>query len=171
MMEMRNAAVIEGLKQAMQAEADGHNFYVLAAKSTKDKKGKEVFLSLAKDEAEHLEYLKAQYQSFLKSGGPDSKIKLGKAKARPGKSPIFSSDFKKRLGKAQLEMSSLSIGAQLELNAILFYKTQSENADDQIVKAFFAELAEWESGHYELLVRQQQLLQEDFWLENRFFPS
>jgi rubrerythrin len=170
-MEQKIESVVVGLKQAMQAEADGHNFYVLAAKNTKDKKGKEVFLSLAKDEAEHLEYLKAQYQSFLKTGGPDSHIKLGKSKTRPGKSPIFSNDFKKRLGKAQLEMTSLSIGAQLELNAIEFYKKESDKASDLIVKSFYAELAAWESGHYELLVRQQQLLQEDYWLENRFFPS
>jgi rubrerythrin len=170
-MDQKNAAVIEGLKQAMQAEADGHNFYVLAAKNTKDKKGKEVFLSLAKDETEHLAYLKAQYESFLKTGGPDSGIKLGKSKARPGKSPIFSVDFKKRLKKAQLEMTSLSIGAQLELNAIQFYKSESAKTDDPVVKAFYAELAEWESGHYELLVRQQQLLQEDFWLQSNFYPS
>lgn len=163
--------VIDGLKKAMQAEADGHNFYVLAAKNTRDKKGKEVFISLAKDESDHLEYLKAQYQSFLKTGAPDKKVKLGKSKQRPGKSPIFSSDFKKRLGKAQLEMTALSIGAQLELNAIDFYRSESKNASDLVVKAFYAELAEWESGHYELLVRQQQLLQEDFWHENNFYPS
>lgn len=163
--------VIEGLKQAMQAEADGYNFYLLAAKSTKDKKGKEVFISLAKDESDHLEYLKTQYQSFLKTGKPEKKAKLGKSKAHPGKSPIFSNDFKKRLKKAQLEMSALSIGAQLELNAIEFYRAESKKAKDPVVKSFYAELAEWESGHYELLVRQQQLLQEDFWLENRFFPS
>jgi hypothetical protein len=45
--------VIEGLKKAMQAEADGHNFYIWPPKNTKDKKGKEVFISLAKDESIH----------------------------------------------------------------------------------------------------------------------
>lgn len=163
--------LIEGLKKAMQAEADGHNFYMLAAKNTKDKKGKEVFISLAKDESIHLDYLKAQYQSFLKTGEPDKEVKLGKSKTRPGKSPIFSNEFKKRLGKAQLEMTALSIGAQLELNAIEFYRQESQKANIPAVKAFYSELAEWESGHYELLVRQQQLLQEDFWLENNFYPS
>jgi hypothetical protein len=51
------------------------------------------------------------------------------------------------------------------------YRTESQKATDPVVKAFYAELAEWESGHYELLVRQQQLLQEDFWLANNFYPS
>lgn len=170
-MEKKIVGVIDGLKRAMQAEADGHNFYVLAAKNTKDKKGKEVFLSLAKDELDHFDYLKAQYQSFLKTGRPDAKIKLGKSKSRPGKSPIFSTDFKKRLSKAQLEMTALSIGAQLELNAIEFYRAESEIASDPKVKAFYAELMEWEIGHHQLLVRQQQLLQEDFWLANNFYPS
>jgi len=82
--------LIEGFKKAMQAEADGHNFYMLAAKNTKDKKGKEVFIALAKAESIHLDYLKAQYQSFLKTGEPDKKAKLGKSKSRPGKSPIYS---------------------------------------------------------------------------------
>jgi len=68
-------------------------------------------------------------------------------------------------------MTALSIGAQLELNAIEFYRSESQKAINPSVKAFYTELAEWESGHYELLVRQQQLLQEDFWLENNFYPS
>jgi rubrerythrin len=162
--------ILDGLKLAIQAETDGHNFYLMAAKNTKDKKGKAVLSSLAKDEADHLQYLRTQYKSFLETGGPDSKIKLGKPRVRSGKSPIFSADFKKRLGKADYEMTALSIGTLLELNSIKFYKAESEKEVDPIVKTFYAELAEWESGHYQLLIRQQELLKEDYWFESKFYP-
>jgi rubrerythrin len=70
--------ILKGLRQAMQAEVDGHNFYKMAAEKTNDDQGTDVFNQLAKDEIEHFTFLKAQYESFLKDGKPDMKVKLGK---------------------------------------------------------------------------------------------
>ena len=35
---------------------------------------------------------------------------------------------------------------------------------------FFTELAEWEAGHYEALLTQQESLKEDYWSASRFSP-
>lgn len=34
----------------------------------------------------------------------------------------------------------------------------------------YTELAEWESGHYEALTRQQEELKEDYWSAGGFSP-
>ena len=67
-------------------------------------------------------------------------------------------------------MTALSVGIQLELAAQTFYKGQSEEASNDTVRDFFAELAEWESGHYQALLTQQEALKEDYWSTSRFSP-
>jgi rubrerythrin len=161
--------ILAGLKQAMQAEVDGHNFYKMAANSTSDNQGKEVFNQLAKDEIDHYTFLKAQYESFSKDGKPNTGIKLGQPSQKPD-SPIFSDNFKDRLQDAHYEMTALSIGVQLELSAINFYKAEAAKYSDATVKKFYADLAEWEAGHHRLLLKQQQELQEDYWSDSHFFP-
>ena len=124
-----NKRLLDGLMKAMQAEVDGHNFYKMAANSADDEKGKEVFMALAQDEVEHYVFLKAQYDSFLKSGKADTKVKLGKP-SQSGDSPIFSDSFRTRIKEAHYEMTALSIGIQLEMSAIRFYRGEAEAAPD-----------------------------------------
>jgi rubrerythrin len=169
-MDKSTQEILDGLKLAMQAESDGHYFYMMAAAKITDGKGKEVLESLAKDEIDHFDFLKAQYKSFSETGKPETKIKLVKPKGLAGNMPIFSDDFKKRLGEAHYEMSALSVGAQLELNSMNFYRAQAEKAGDPIVKAFFGELADWESTHYHMLINQQEQIKEDYWFQNKFYP-
>jgi rubrerythrin len=161
--------VLEGLKQAMQAEVDGHNFYKMASNNMKDEDGKKVFQMLAKDEIDHFSFLKAQYESIRAKGKVNPDVKLGKP-SETEETPIFSDDFKNRLKEAHIEMSALSVGAQLELASIKFYKAESDKAQDPDVKKFYLELADWETTHHRRLVRQQEELQEDYFHDNRFYP-
>lgn len=165
----KNDSILEGLKKAMQAEADGHNFYKMAANSISDETGKETFDSLAKDEVDHFKFLKAQYDSFEKNGRPDMEAKLGKP-SEFEESPIFSEDFKKRLHDAHYEMTALSIGVQLELASIKFYESESAKATDKTVKKFYKELAEWETTHHRRLLKEQQELTEEYWQAGHFYP-
>lgn len=161
--------ILGALKEAMQAEVDGHNFYRMAADSTRDEMGKEAFKSLANDEVEHYTFLKAQYTAFENEGKPDLTIKLGKP-SESSESPMFTEDFKNRIKEAHYEMTALSVGVQLELSAIKFYKDQAEKANDQTVKNFFTELADWETTHHRRLLKQQQELKEDYWQDGHFAP-
>lgn len=169
-MDKENAKILNALIWAMQAETDGHYFYKMVASKTKDVKGKEVLLMLAKDELDHFDYLKAQYDSFQKTGKPAKKLKISKPKGRTSKSPIFSKDFKKSIGKAHFEMSALSIAISLELSSMNFYRHRANETRNPALKDFFGKLADWEATHYQILVREQTRLQEDYWIENRFYP-
>ncbi len=162
--------IIDGLKKAIQAEGDGHNFYVMAAQSTKDPKGKEVFLRMAEEEKEHIIYLRHQYKTIKETGKPDKSVELASPAQLSGTSPIFSDKIKSRINDAHLEMSALSIGIQLELNSISFYKQQATEATLPEVKKFYRELVDWETGHYHALLRQQEILKEDYWNAAGFSP-
>jgi len=169
---MNDAAkrVTDGLKQAVRTEADGFHFYTMAANSVQDPKGKEVFTRLAQDELSHLRFLNVQYKSFMDNGKPDEQAQLGPRSEWAGENPIFSEKIHKRLGQAHFEMSALSIGIQLELGSEQFYRQEAEAAEDPVVKKFFTELAEWESGHYHALLKQQESLKEEYWSKGGFSP-
>ncbi len=160
--------LIEGLKHAIQTEADGYQFYLMAAEKTKDGTGKEMFRILAEEELRHKEFLYAQYKSITDTGHIDANLELGEPSDFG--SGIFSSDIVKRLNDSQFEMSALSIGIQLELSSIDFYKMQVELATDPDVKKFFNELVIWEQKHYQALLRQHDMLKEEFWAQGGFAP-
>ena len=169
-MDDATAKMAEGLKQAIDAEVDGYHFYMMAANSTSDEKGKEVFDKLAHDEAEHANFLRAQYDSVMKTGKGDASVKLSAATTYEGDHPIFSEDLKARMKAPNYEMSAVSIGAQLELQAIQFYQEQADAAVDEIVRACFLELASWEKGHYDALTKQLDLLRGETWDRDSFSP-
>ena len=167
---MDNKSLKEALVKAIQAEIEGHNFYMMSARSTEDQKGKDIFTQLAAEETEHAAYLKGQYKSIMETGMPDKSLKLGSRLQLTGSSPIFSDKLKSRAKDAHYEVTALSIGIQLELNAMKFYKEQAELTDDATVKEFFSELAEWETGHYNALLKQHDYLKEDYWSTAGFAP-
>jgi rubrerythrin len=144
MRESTAGALAEGLLRAMRAEHEGHHFYSLAAQSTSDPKGRETFQRLAAEELDHFEFLKAQYRSVIETGRPDANLRLGARSDVAGASPIFSESLRARIATAHYEMVALSVGAQLELNAIRFYSQAAVEVSDPAVRAFYRELAEWE---------------------------
>ncbi len=162
--------IIEALKRAILAERNGHYFYLMAAQTTKDPKGKEVFTDLAKEELNHMEYLQQNYRSVLEQGTLNSEVTLTKIADLSGPSPIFSESFKSRIGESHYEMTALSIGIELELNAMNYYRSQAEQIADPEAKKFFSELSDWEQGHYRALLRQQEEVKEDYWAQSGFAP-
>jgi len=169
-MDKATKRIAEGLLKAIQLEVDGQHFYRMAAKSTTDPKGREVFERLAREEEEHEYFLKTQYKSILETGAPNEEVKLGPQADLSGASPIFSDQIQARLQDAHYEMSALSIGIQLELTSIKLYRGEVEAITDPTVKSFYTKLAEWESGHHNALLRQQEMLKEDYWQAGDFYP-
>lgn len=162
--------IAEGILQAMRAEHEGQYFYLMAAQSTQDPKGREIFKRLAKEEQDHFDFLKAQYESVLRTGKPDVNLKLGPKSDLTGPNPIFSDALRSRIAEADYEMTALAVGIQLELTAEKYYSKAAQEASDSHVKSFFEELAQWESGHYHALLSQQEDLKEDYWSAGHFAP-
>lgn len=165
-----NKQLRDGLLKAIKEEIEGHNFYMMAAKTTEDEQGKRVFEKLAQEEIEHVNFLKAQYKAFVETDNPDSTVKLALSSAISPEKSIFSDKIRARINNAHYEMTALSVGIQLELSAMKFYKGEADRATNPVVKDFFSELAQWEQGHYTILLNQQEALKDDYWTNNSFAP-
>lgn len=162
--------LLKGLQKAIEFEQSGHYFYLMAAESMKDSKGKKLFKKLADEELDHKKFLEVQYKSILKSGKTDPKAQLKNGIDLSGESPLFSDGLRKRIKDAHFEVSALAIAINLELNSIKHYKSEAKVATESKVKKFFESLVKWETGHYDALIRQDKLLKEEYWEQSGFAP-
>ncbi|UCE66757.1 MAG: ferritin family protein [Candidatus Zixiibacteriota bacterium] len=159
----------DGLAVAIQTELEGFEFYIIAAKKSKDEGAKKMFESLAADELRHRDMLNDQYQLIIQ--GKDFKPFKKPPRSRfKVKSPVFSREFLESKKKKNFEMSALSIGIMLEQNAIEFYRQQKESSRDPKAKKLFHELAVWEGEHLRALIAQKRFLQRAIFDEARFEP-
>ena len=169
-MKKQTERVLDGLKTAMEAELTGHQFYKAASKNTKDPKGKETFSRMAEEEMRHFNDLRHQYRSILKTGQYDFTTPRHKTHKKSGLSPIFSKEIRNRLKTSHFEVSALTIGMKLEMEAEAFYRKCAARATTPGAKKFYNELADWEQGHYQSFKNQLDLLKEEYFAANRFVP-
>ena len=169
-MEKNTEEILQGLKTAIEAELTGHEFYKNAAKTTSDPVGKETFSRMAEEEMGHFNYLRHQYKSIMERGEYDLTKKLLKEDHTDAESPIFSDEIKRRVKDSHFEVSALTIGMKLELDAMRFYRACAEKADSQDVRKFYNELADWEKDHYHAFEQQLDELKEDYFQANNFVP-
>ena len=166
-MDKNTEEILAGIKTAMEAELTGHAFYKNAAENTDDPMGKETFSRMAEEELSHFNYLRHQYKSVLEKGAFDFGEKL-KPQHKHAEHPIFSDAIKNRIKESHFEVSALSIGMKLEMDAMRFYRSCSEKAQDEEVKQFYIELADWEQDHYRAFKQQLDLLKQDYFEANNF---
>lgn len=162
--------ILEALKTAMEAELTGLNFYKNASENISDPKGKEAFLRMANEEEAHFRYLRKQYQSILKEGNFDFAKSLVKESHEQTENPIFSQAIKDRIKECHFEVSVLTIGMKLELDAINFYNSCAQKAESPEEKQFFQDLVKWETTHYDAFEWELNNMKEEYWQANNFAP-
>lgn len=158
------------LRRAMEVERDGFHFYSLAAERSEDVGARETFGRLAAEEKAHYEVLQRRYRTLMETGAWEADLVLEGAHVLDPSPEIFSEAFRRRLQGKHLEMAALSIGILLEKNAIKFYLHAADSAKDDEAHSFFRELADWEDRHYQMLLRQDEAIKEEYWNKNRFAP-
>lgn len=163
-------AMLAEIERAMRAEHEGYHFYLMAARSTSDDKARAVFEQLARDERKHYEFLARQLAALTDTGSLDADVVLDEPPVVDPEDSIFSEELKQRLDQAHFEVTALSIGMQLELDAVRGYRAAAEQAPDPEVKKLLTDLAAWESTHYQRLLAQQNELKEEYWFNARFAP-
>jgi rubrerythrin len=169
-MNKETEKILQGLKTAIETELAGHEFYKNAAITTSDPTGKETFSRMAEEEMGHFNYLRHQYKSVLEKGDYDLTTMLPKKDRKHTESPIFSDEIKRRIKDSHFEVSALTIGMKLELDAMQYYRSCAETADNKEVRRFYTELADWEQEHYHTFEKQLDMLKEDYFQANNFVP-
>jgi len=165
--------ILEVLRRAYQIEIEGYTFYSMAADRASKPAVQELFDKLARDEVEHKAYLRDVMHGYGEKG--TAAFLVGQVGRREPEmqaftAQIFTDEFKKQAEGADFEIGVLSIGMQLETNAIAHFTRASKSAGEREVREFYTFLANWEKKHLEALQGLYNAVRQDFWSEGRFSP-
>lgn len=161
---------LEILKEAILIEAQGIQFYQLAAANVEDQEAKESFLFLAGEEVRHRQWLEQMFRNL--SAQQPVPVALEDI-MKPGQEPpagIFDP------AKIQPEFGSLAvsvfrIGMLIEKASIDFYQTAAEKSELEEARALYRRLVDWEGHHLERLTRIYDELKEMWWAKQGFSPA
>jgi len=147
---------IEALKIAYQTELDGYDFYQKSAKNCKNRLGKVIFDSLAKEEHGHINMIKKIWDSLEKDENWPDLPKPGKGeKLMPVEFDSIFKEAEKEMDKnAEADaddIKAIKFAMDLESKGYEFYKKHEEDSDNELEKQFYAKLSAEESNHYKVL--------------------
>lgn len=154
-MSTEREAHVEALQVALDTEKKGYHFYKIAARSSKDPKGREVFEHLANDEVEHMGVIATVYES-LTSNKPW--LTYEEAVEEFGKTPkekIIFPDAPEETQEDFDDLKALEEALAFEKKAVEFYTKQLGESEGNKAKAFYQSLIEIEESH--VLIIQAEL--------------
>jgi len=153
------------LRKAFQVEVDGFTFYSMAAERAAKPATQKLFARLARDETEHQAYIKAVMRRYEDLGAGSFRFDRRDPDLAEFSSEIFTGDFKEQVQGEVFETGALSIGIQLETNAVAFFGDAAEEASDPQVSGFYRFLADWEGSHLRILQQLYDSIRADPWPE------
>ncbi|UCG39414.1 MAG: ferritin family protein [bacterium] len=146
-MSDKREAHVEALQIALDTEKKGYRFYKIAAMSSKDPKGREVFEHLAKDEIEHMGVFATLYESLTND---EPWMTYEEAAARFGETPREEIIFPEVPEEPQEDfddLKALEEALEFEKKAVRFYTERAAQAEDGKAEAFYRKLVEIEESH------------------------
>lgn len=158
---------LEALRVAMATEKEGYEFYKKTADQIEGPAAQKMFLSLAQDEMQHLQWLEAQEESLLEKG-EGLAYEPPRQKASQGL-PIFPS-VKEKMGDYRSQLSTLKLGLEMEERSRQLYLKAAAECLDERGRAMYSHLAAWEGEHWELLKREHDFLMEEYRRRMGFEP-
>jgi rubrerythrin len=162
-------AVLTALQMAIQTEIDGVNFYQKFAAQTQDSGAQAMFERLAKDEVIHLELLQ-NTRAMLEESGEWAEYK-GVVLDEFEAAPIFSRErVEQNVVEYTSDLSALRVAYLIEKDAMDFYTHAAEQTGDPNGRRMFADLAEMERGHLNLLEGEYSFLRGQFHTAMGFAP-
>ncbi len=153
------------LRKAFQVEVDGFTFYSMVAERADKPAVQQLFERLARDETEHQAYIKAVMRRYEDLGVGSFRFDRRDPDLGEYSSKLFTEEFKDQAQGDILETGALSIGVQLERNAVAFFGEAAEAASDPQISGFYRFLADWEGSHLRLLEKLYDSIRADVWPE------
>lgn len=155
---------IEVFKQAILNEVEGYEFYKMAAYNANDEEVKKAFLNLANEELKHIDWLKDAFKKL--SGNPEDHSTLAMIENPP--SPQIFKWENLQTKNANLAVSVLGIGIEMERASVKFYEKAAEETPYEAAKQLFEVLAKWENVHLEQFSKGYDVLIKDWWSDQGF---
>lgn len=158
-------SIADVLKKAFQVEVDGFTFYSMTAERAAKPAVQKLFTRLARDETEHQAYIKAVMRRYEDLGVGSFSFDRRQPDLEEFSSKIFTDSFKEQAQGEIFESGAVSIGIQLESNAVEFFSSAASEASDLQIKGFFRFLADWEGSHLRTLQELYDSIRVDPWPE------
>lgn len=155
---------IEVFKQAILNEVEGYEFYKMAAYNAADEEVKKAFLNLANEELKHIDWLKDAFKKL--SGNPEDHSTLAMIENPP--SPQIFKWENLQTKNANLAVSVLGIGIEMERASVKFYEQAASETPYEAAKQLFEVLAKWENVHLEQFSKGYDVLIKDWWSDQGF---
>ena len=156
-------SIADVLKKAFQVEVDGYTFYSMTAERAAKPAVQKLFERLARDETEHQAYIKAVMRRYEDQGANSFRFDRRDPDLGEFSSQIFTESFKEQAQGEVFETGALSIGIQLESNAVEFFSSAAQEASDLQVRGFYRFLADWEGSHLRILQQLYDSIRADPW--------
>jgi len=147
------------LREAIQMEVDGEEFYRQASRRSSNKLAREIFQNLADEEDEHRRKFEEIYEA-LKKGRDWPDVEPPASKGERLKS-IFSRATEKLGGKikvASSELEAIKTAIDMEVKSYDFYRSRSEQSAFLLEKRFYQALAGEERAHHLALLDSYEYL-------------
>ncbi len=167
-MESKNALDI--LKTAILMEKRGQAMYEEVVARTQSEDVKKIFSIMAEEEKMHARFLAEQFKSYL-ANNTFTRQDLGSSEGDETLvNTILSANIKGQINAAGFEAAAIGAAIDMETKSIEVYRNRANESSDENEKALFNWLADWEKGHYELLLKLDNELKESVWADNEFWP-
>jgi rubrerythrin len=156
------------IKEAIRLEINGRAFFNHAAEVTHNELGKKMFKKLAQDETGHLDTFGDLFTAVT---GAEEWRKLVDQEELKGESSLIE-ELKARMKKGERasELEAISIGMELERNAVDFFEKSARESTDPKAKEILEKICEEERFHYDLLQAQYDSVNNSgFWMDSAEF--
>jgi Fur family transcriptional regulator, ferric uptake regulator len=147
----------DALRIAIATERSGLEFYTRAARVTKDRRGRSVFLRLAEEEKHHLGTLEERYKQLLQED-PQLESRPTFLFFKGAANGLFARGADELLVEGIDDREAYKIGIRCERGSHRFFKRYGERFEDSEGKQIFLEFAAEERDHLEMLIREYRAL-------------
>jgi Fur family ferric uptake transcriptional regulator len=146
----------DAMRIAIATERSGFEFYLRAARSTRDVRGQGVFQKLADEEREHLSKLEQRYQRLV-AQDPQLESRPTFLFFKGAANGLFAAGAE-QVAHGVDDKQALMIGIRCERASHRFFKQYGDRFEDSEGKQIFLQFASEERAHLELLIREYRAL-------------
>lgn len=159
------------LRNAVEMEVQGKEFYERAAEKMRNQRGKEMFHSLVTQERIHVDILEDQLNRFVHDKVWLSLKQLKSEASAPNISVFQDKDIKKIvIGPNAGELDVIKLGMEVEKKSVEYYRAAGNDLRDKNAKDLFNWLVAQEAGHLTILQAEYDYrTKSGFYMDNPEF--
>ena len=148
----------KALEEAIRFEVDGREFFLQAAEKAETYLAQSIFKVLAEEELGHIQKVKEVHRRCLSS---EKEVFLSPISEKSHLENVFQQAKREMDPKTLMktgELEAVRLALQLEIKGHDFYKRLAQEANSDVERAFYDQLAEEESVHFSVLRQMEEAL-------------